>query len=72
MVIAIFLLSTFAGYLIFGVVFAIAFVLLGIEKVDATAHGSTVGFRLIIIPGAILLWPVLLRKWLSTTKKKAP
>jgi len=72
MVIAIFLLSTFAGYLILGVVFAIAFVLLGIEKVDATAHGSTVGFRLIIIPGVILLWPILLRKWLSTTKKKAP
>jgi len=72
MVIAIFLLSAFAAYLIFGVVFALAFVLFGVERVDATAHGSTPGFRLIIIPGAMLLWPILLRKWLKVTKKEAP
>jgi len=71
MVIAIFLLSALAVYLSLGVVFALAFVLLGVEKVDATAHASTPGFRLIIIPGAILLWPVLLRKWLKAVKKEA-
>jgi len=72
MVIAIFLLSAFAVYLIPGVVFALGFVLFGVEKVDATAHGATPGFRLIIIPGAVLLWPILLRKWLKAAKKEAP
>ena len=70
MVIALFLLSAVAGYLLLGILFAVVFVLVGVEKVDATAHGSSPGFRLIIIPGAVLFWPILLQKWLKASKKK--
>jgi len=52
-----------ALYLIAGVLFAIFFLGKGIQKVDTTAHGSGWGFRLIILPGTIVLWPVLLNKW---------
>lgn len=52
-------------YLIIGVVFAIFFLSRGIEKVDTAAHGSGLGFRLIILPGTIALWPVLLKKWMN-------
>jgi len=52
-----------ALYLIAGVLFAIFFLVKGIQKVDTTAHGSGWGFRLIILPGTIVLWPVLLNKW---------
>lgn len=52
-------------YLFAGVVFAILFLRKGIEKVDAGAHGSGFGFRLIIFPGTIALWPILLNKWLK-------
>ena len=48
------------GYTIFGVVFAIYFVSSGVNRVDSSAKGSTMGFRLIILPGAVLLWPLLL------------
>lgn len=72
MIVAISLLSACTIYLILGVVFALPFVLFGVEKVDTTAHGSSPGFRLIIFPGAILFWPILLRKWLKATKKQAP
>jgi len=58
---AIFLVLTI--YLIAGVLFAIFFLIKGIEKIDPAAHGSGWGFRLIILPGTIVLWPVLLNKW---------
>ncbi len=52
-------------YLLAGVVFAILFLRKGIEKVDVAAHGSGFGFRLIIFPGTVALWPILLNKWLN-------
>jgi uncharacterized membrane protein YphA (DoxX/SURF4 family) len=57
-----------ALYLIAGVLFAVLFLTKGIQKVDSTATGSTIGFRLIILPGTIIFWPVLLHKW-RTAKK---
>jgi hypothetical protein len=55
-------------YLIAGLLFAIVFLLKGIEKADESAHGATPGFKIIIIPGVIALWPLLLNKW----KRKPP
>ena len=39
----------------------IPFVIKGVDAVDEGAHGSTIGFRVIIIPGTIVFWPVLLK-----------
>lgn len=55
-------------YLLAGFVFAILFLSKGIEKVDTAAHGSGLGFRLIIFPGTVALWPVLLKKWRNIKK----
>jgi len=63
------ILTLVAIYLICGCVFAIAFVIKGINKVDEGAQGSTVGFRIIIVPGVIVFWVILLKKWLSANKK---
>jgi len=50
-------------YLLCGFVFAIPFVLFGVGRIDShAAHGSW-GFRLLIIPGTIFLWPLLARRW---------
>lgn len=38
--------------------------------VDEGAHGSGWGFRLIIIPGIVVFWPLLLRKWIAAVKKE--
>jgi len=62
------ILMAAALYLIAGVLFSILFLSKGIEKIDATAHGSSWGFRLIILPGTIVLWPVLLNKWIKEKK----
>ena len=50
-------------YLLAGVLFVIPFLVKGISKVDGGAHGGSTGFKIIIIPGVIVFWPVLLKKW---------
>ena len=59
-----------AVYLLLGVLFVVPFLVKGLTKVDTGAHGGTIGFKIIIIPGVIVFWPVLLSKWLKVNKKK--
>jgi len=55
-------------YLACGFVFAIPFALFGAKHVDPhAAHGSW-GFRLLIIPGVMAFWPLLLKRWTSGGK----
>lgn len=66
------LLLLAAVYLLAGVVFAIIFLLKGLEVLDEAAIGSTPGFKIIILPGCIVLWPILFHKWqrkIQHTKK---
>ena len=51
-------------YALTGLLFAIAFVALGVRRVDPAASGSSIAFRLIILPGVAALWPVLLGRWI--------
>lgn len=59
------LLIIVAVYLFAGLVFAIPFITKGVTKIDEGAHGSKWGFRIIIIPGTIVFWPLLLKKWIK-------
>ena len=58
-----------AIYLLLGVFFVIPFLVKGLTKVDAGAHRGTIGFKIIIIPGVIVFWPVLLSKWMKANPK---
>ena len=51
-------------YLAAGVLFALPFVFRGVNRIDPQASGSTWGFRLIILPGVVALWPLLAHRWL--------
>ena len=59
-----------AVYLFAGLVFAIPFIIRGVTKIDEGAQGSKWGFRVIIIPGTMVFWPLLLKKWMSANKNK--
>jgi hypothetical protein len=52
------------AYAALGLLFAVAFVTVAVERVDHTANGATFGFRLVILPGSIALWPVLAALWI--------
>ena len=58
------LVNFLAIYAAIGFVFAIAFAWKGAGKIDPAAVEGTWGFRLLIIPGAAALWPILARRWL--------
>jgi hypothetical protein len=46
-----------------GLVFAVIFLSLGVERVDAGAKGAGLGFRLLILPGVAAFWPLFSRRW---------
>ena len=54
-----------AVYAACGLVFAAAFVTAGVGRLDPAARGTSWGFRLLIVPGTVALWPWLTRKWAS-------
>ncbi|MEO0809493.1 MAG: hypothetical protein AAFW82_02425 [Pseudomonadota bacterium] len=43
---------------------AVVFLLIGIDRIDADARGSYT-FRPLLVPGIILLWPLVLFRWLQ-------
>ena len=62
---AILFVHAFYLYISLGVAFAIAFVTIGVSRVDSQAIGSSLGFRILIFPGSVALWPLLLRRWMA-------
>ncbi len=50
-------------YMALGILFAIPFLLRGLRRIDPPTEGSTRGFKLIILPGVIALWPLLAWRW---------
>lgn len=50
-------------YVLIGVVIGVPFVLFGVQRIDPSAAGATPGFRAIILPGVIALWPFILKRW---------
>jgi hypothetical protein len=61
--IAALLLVLMSIYVVCGLVFAAPFAFVGVGKIDPHAAHGTWGFRLLIIPGTILLWPLLAMRW---------
>lgn len=58
------LFAAAGAYLLCGIVFAIPFALKGAGKIDPHAQHGSWGFRLLIVPGAMFLWPLLTSRWL--------
>jgi hypothetical protein len=69
LILAQWIVALFGAYLALGLAFALAFVTLGVTVVDPAARGMPFTARLVILPGAAALWPLLLRRWL---RRQAP
>lgn len=52
-------------YLGLGLVFALWFALSGARRLDPTAASGSWGFRVLLLPGSVLLWPLLLPRALA-------
>ena len=53
------------AYAALGFLFALLFVTRGVQRIDTQAHNAPLGFRMIIFPGVVAFWPLLLRRWLA-------
>jgi hypothetical protein len=58
------------SYLIVGVLFAVVFVTRLIVRLDKAAVGAPWSFRLLIFPGCVVLWPILLNKYQKIRRRK--
>jgi hypothetical protein len=56
----------FLAYLAVGFLFATVFAAFGVQRVDTAANGSGPGFRLLVMPGAVAFWPLLLGRWIRS------
>ena len=63
--IAAIILIVSAVYLACGFAFAIPFALAGAKRIDSHAAPGSWGFCLLIIPGTMAFWPLLLKRWVS-------
>ena len=61
--VAVWLIRLLALYAGAGLLFALLFLARGVERIDAGAHGATLGFRLVLLPATVAFWPWLWRRW---------
>ncbi len=62
------LVYLFFLYLLIGLLFGLWFVFKGVHKVDRGMASAKWSMRLLLLPGSIGLWPVMLRKYIVTPK----
>ena len=61
------ILILFELYLVTGLIFCVVLLVKGLPTVDPGASKSGLRFKFIIIPGIVLLWPILWAKWKSSS-----
>ncbi len=52
-----------------GLVVGLAFILVGIDRIDPAARGA-IAFRPLLLPGAALLWPLVLTRWIALERRR--
>lgn len=60
------------AYAATGLVVGVAFAARGVATADHAARGAPWSFRLLILPGAAALWPLVLVRWLGASKGVGP
>jgi hypothetical protein len=53
-------------YSLCGLVVGLPFVLYGIVRIDHAAKDTSLAFRLLVLPGAAALWPLMAAKWVRS------
>ena len=64
--------SAVAVYIGAGALFAVPFLSRGIGRIDPVARGTSLGFRLIVAPGVVALWPWFAVRWVRATRGADP
>lgn len=56
-------LAAVGVYLLVGVLFSVPFLLRGAAAIDPDAAEGSLGFKVLVLPGVVALWPLLVGPW---------
>ena len=59
------------AYLLMGTLFSAIFVARLVARIDESTAASSWTFRLIILPGCIVFWPLLLKKYIRARRESS-
>lgn len=66
--VALMALYAVGAYALIGILLLAPFHRSALPRIDESAAGASVGFHVIVSPGLVALWPVILRKWLAVRR----
>jgi hypothetical protein len=55
-----------AAYVAIGVLVGLPFIVIGLGRIDPAAKAAPWTFRILVLPGVVALWPLLMRRWLTS------
>jgi hypothetical protein len=64
--IATILFGVLVAYVAIGFIAALAFIVVGVVRVQPVP--ATIGARILLLPGATALWPLVLARWFSARR----
>ena len=64
--IATILFAVLVAYVVIGLMAGLLFVVVGVARVQPAP--VTIGVRILLLPGATALWPLVLARWFSTRR----
>jgi len=64
------ILIVMSFYLVSGLLFSILFLIIGLQRVDDGTNETSLFFKMLILPGVVLLWPLLLQKWIKSKQQE--
>lgn len=59
-------------YAAIGVCFSLFFLVTGLGRFDPVAKAGTWGFRVLVAPGVVALWPLFLKRMMTKTSQPPP
>lgn len=63
------ILLCLVAYGAIGLLFAIPFVVVGLGRVDSAAEHAGPAVRLLLVPGTVAVWPLMLRRWMAASRQ---
>jgi hypothetical protein len=67
--VAAFIIDAVLVYAVIGTALALVFLLWGIDRIDPAAAGAY-AFRPLLIPGLVLLWPLVAARWVVLERRR--
>lgn len=61
-------LLVLAAYVAIGVIVAVPLVIFGLSRIDPAAKAAPWMFRVLVLPGVVTMWPLLLRRVLRAER----